>query len=34
LKGKSGEVSAINMVLFEEEEDVLEEMGEKGKGNK
>jgi hypothetical protein len=34
LKVKSGEVSTINMVLFEEEEDVLEEMGEKGKGNK
>jgi hypothetical protein len=30
---KSGEVIVIKLVLFEEEEDVVEEMGEKDKGN-
>jgi hypothetical protein len=30
---KSGEVIAIESVLFEEEEDVTKEMGERDKGN-
>jgi hypothetical protein len=33
LKIKSKEVVAINPALFEEEEDVVEEMGEQDKGN-
>jgi hypothetical protein len=30
---KSGEVISIKLVLFEEDEDVVEEMGEQDKGN-
>jgi hypothetical protein len=30
---KSGEVISIKSVLFKEEEDVVEEMGEQDKGN-
>jgi len=30
---KSGEVATIKLLMFEEEEDVAEEMGEKDKGN-